>query len=82
MDPPGSSCSRNTARGNRVRAGDGRVYAYDRYFFSNRSADIRLLFIWACGLIGANATQAGAANVSVARRDSVAILNGFLGPKR
>jgi hypothetical protein len=67
---------------NHVRSASGHAYSYDRYFFTNTSSDIRALFIWACRLIGVDARPAGIRNVSVARRDSVAILNEFLGPKR
>jgi hypothetical protein len=34
---------------NRVRGANGRPYAYTRYFFTNRSDDIRQLFVEACG---------------------------------
>jgi hypothetical protein len=57
-------------------------YAYPRYFFSNRSAEIRELFMWACGLIGVQSRQNNAWNISVARRASVEILDSFIGPKR
>ncbi|HVU78976.1 MAG TPA: hypothetical protein VHC67_15475 [Gaiellaceae bacterium] len=33
---------------NPVRSSAGRLYLYDRYVFSNRSADIKGLFRWAC----------------------------------
>ena len=58
-----------------------RGYSYPRYFFSNRSSDIRALFLMACGRIGIQARRAGAWNVSVARRDDVALLDTFIGPK-
>ncbi len=66
---------------NPTRAGSGRLYEYDRYFFSNTSDDIRELFSWACSLIGVESRRSNAKNISVARRASVAILNEFLGPK-
>jgi hypothetical protein len=50
--------------------------------FTNHSRDIRELFRWACGLVGVETRLASWRNVSVARRDSVAKLNEFLGPKR
>jgi hypothetical protein len=61
----------------------GRVaeYAYARYFFSNMSADIRGLFCMACERIGVRWTQSNARNISVAHRDSVALLDTFIGPK-
>jgi hypothetical protein len=67
---------------NRVTSSAGRTYCYDRYFFTNESAEIKELFRWACDIIGVETRLAGRRNVSVARRSSVAILNTFLGPKR
>jgi hypothetical protein len=67
---------------NRVTSSAGRMYSYDRYFFTTESAEIKELFRWACGLIEVETRVAGRRNVSVARRSSVAILNTFLGPKR
>jgi hypothetical protein len=62
---------------NRVRG-----YVYPRYFFTNMSSDIRQLFVWACSLVGVDCRADGPRNISVARRESVAILDGFVGPKR
>jgi hypothetical protein len=61
----------------------GRVaeYAYPRYFFSNLSADIRALFCEYCERLGVRWTQSNARNISVSHRPSVAILDGFIGPK-
>lgn len=61
----------------------GRVaeYAYPRYFFTNLSADIRGIFCRHCELLGIRWTQSNARNISVAHRRSVAILDGFVGPK-
>ena len=61
----------------------GRVaeYAYPRYFFSNRSADIRGLFCEYCARLGIRTTQSNPRNISVAHRDSVAALDAFVGPK-
>ena len=67
---------------NRVQSTAGRWYVYERYTFSNRSDDIRELFVWACELIGVESRRMNRMNVSVAKRGSVAILNEFLGPKR
>jgi hypothetical protein len=66
---------------NRVRV-EGRDYAYPRYQFSNRSDDIRKLFTDACDLLGVEWRQWTRYHVSVARRESVAILDAFVGPKR
>ena len=70
---------------NRVRrplkSGD-RTYAYRRYFFSNRSSDIRRMFTETCALIGVDTKPDGPYLVSVARRASVDLLDTFIGPKR
>jgi hypothetical protein len=62
----------------------GRVaeYAYVRYFFTNYSADIRRIFCEQCDLLGIHWTQSSFKNISIAHRDSVAILDSFIGPKR
>jgi hypothetical protein len=57
-------------------------YEYPRYFFSNRSAELRELFMWACSLIGVESRPNNRWNISVAKRESVAILDSFIGPKR
>ena len=61
----------------------GRVaeYDYPRYFFSNRSADIRGLFCEYCEKLGIRWTQSNPRNISVAHRTSVALLDSFVGPK-
>src|SRR5215211_1540517 len=61
----------------------GRVarYEYPRYFFTNLSADIRLIFCDHCELLGVRWTQSNPRNISVSHRDSVSILDSFIGPK-
>jgi hypothetical protein len=61
----------------------GRVaeYAYPRYFFTNLSADIRGIFCEHCELLGIRWTQSNPRNISVSHRESVAILDRFVGPK-
>jgi hypothetical protein len=59
----------------------GRDYAYPRYQFSNRSDDIRRLFTDACDLLGIAWRPWGRFHVSVARREAVATLDTFIGPK-
>ena len=54
---------------------------YPRYFFSNLSADIRAMFAATCALVGVDSRPDGVRNVSVARRESVAILDELVGPK-
>jgi hypothetical protein len=61
---------------NRVQRG-----VYPRYFFSNYSAQIREMFIWACTLVGVESRAAGPRNIAVSRRASVAILDRLVGPK-
>jgi hypothetical protein len=62
----------------------GRVaeYAYPRWFFSNRSDDIRSLFCATCDAVGVRWTLSNARNVSVAQRRSVALLDEHIGLKR
>jgi hypothetical protein len=66
---------------NRVRV-KGREYEYPRYQFSNRSDDIRRIFTDACDRLGVEWTPWTRFHVSVAKRDSVALLDRFVGPKR
>jgi hypothetical protein len=66
---------------NRVTVG-GKRYAYPRYTFSNTSPDIRALFTRSCEMLGIEWRPMNALNVSVARKDSVAALDAFVGPKR
>jgi hypothetical protein len=66
---------------NRVRGANGRPYAYTRYMFCNRSADIRQLFVDACGRLGVDCRQMNRYNISVARRASVERLDEIVGPK-
>jgi hypothetical protein len=63
-------------------SGRRRKYAYPRYFFSNLSPDIRRLFCEYCERVGVHWTQSNARNISVADRQSVAVLDGFIGEKR
>ncbi len=57
------------------------TYEYARYFFSNRSAGIRAIFCQHCELLGIRWTRSNARNISVAQRDSVRLLDTFVGPK-
>ena len=61
----------------------GRVaeYAYPRWFFSNRSDDIRGLFCEYCERLGIRWTQSNPRNISVSHRDSVALLDSFVPAK-
>lgn len=59
----------------------GKTYEYVRYFFSNRSGDIRTLFQDACGVLGVDSRHNNQFSVSVAKRYSVAVLEEIIGPK-
>jgi hypothetical protein len=65
---------------NRVHA-KGKDYAYPRYQFSNRSDDIRKMFTRACDALGVSWSRWTRYHISVAQRDSVALLDRFVGPK-
>jgi hypothetical protein len=62
-------------------AGGPREYAYVRYFFTNLSSDIRLLFCTSCAQLGIHWTRSSHKNISVAAGESVALLDSFVGPK-
>jgi hypothetical protein len=66
---------------NRVHV-KGRDYAYPRYQFSSRSDDIRQLFVYGCELLGIAWRPWGRYHISVARRESVALLDEHVGQKR
>jgi hypothetical protein len=66
---------------NRVRGASGQRYEYPRYQFTNRSDDIRALFVRACDAVGVECRRMNRYNVAVSRRASVALLDSFIGPK-
>jgi hypothetical protein len=55
---------------------------YPRYHFSNVSADIKGIFGRACDALGIEWRPHNRRSLSVARRESVALLDQFVGPKR
>ncbi len=59
-----------------------KTYRYPRYFFTNKSDDIRRIFCDACDRLGIEWRQNKADEVNVARRDSVARMDRLVGPKR
>ncbi len=59
-----------------------RRYAYTRYLFANESRDILRLFGEACDRIGVEWRYNRPNSISIARRESVARLEAFIGPKR
>jgi transcriptional regulator with XRE-family HTH domain len=56
-------------------------YEYPRYFFTNYSEDIRRIFCDHCELLGIRWTRSSWKNISVSHRDSLALLDEFVGPK-
>lgn len=63
---------------NRVSKGK---YAYPRYFFTNTSPDILQIFRNACDTAGIGYRDSRWNAISIARRDDVASLDAFVGPK-
>jgi hypothetical protein len=59
-----------------------KTYRYPRYQFTNRSADIRAIFCEYCDKLGIEWRQMNRWNISVARRESVAEMDRFVGPKQ
>jgi hypothetical protein len=60
----------------------GARYAYPRYEFSNRSEDIKAILCEHLDLLGIAWRRRGPYAISVARREAVAALDAFIGPKR
>jgi len=59
-----------------------KTYAYPRYLFTNRSLDIQQqIFCDACDRLGIAWRHDGPWNISVARREAVAIMDRHVGPK-
>ncbi len=58
-----------------------RTYSYPRYFFSNTSIDIQGIYTGALDLLRIPWRQNRWNSISVARRDAVAALDEFVGPK-
>jgi hypothetical protein len=65
---------------NRVK-GAGKRYAYPRYQFTNHSADIRRIFCDYLDALNISWRPVTWRNISIARRDAVAKLDAFVGPK-
>jgi Homeodomain-like domain len=59
-----------------------KTYRYPRYQFSNRSADIRAIFCEYCDKLGIESRQMNRWNISINRRESVAKMDWFVGPKQ
>ena len=56
-------------------------YSYPRYFFTNVSGDIRQIFRDVCDVIRVPHRDSRWDTISIARRDGVAALDAFIGPK-
>ncbi|WP_371672179.1 helix-turn-helix domain-containing protein [Streptomyces sp. NBC_00289] len=69
----------------RLVAGERKRYEYPRYFFANKSDDIRKLFTDTLDKVGVEWTTLARGsdpfNVSIARKASVALLDAHVGPK-
>ncbi|MFH7596216.1 transcriptional regulator [Streptomyces racemochromogenes] len=60
---------------------NGKRYEYPRYFFTNKSIDITGLFTSALDRMGVQWKQANTHNISIARKESVALMDVHVGPK-
>lgn len=56
-------------------------YSYPRYFFTNYSADIQAIFCRTCDRLGIRWSRSNWRNISISHRESVALLDRFVGPK-
>lgn len=69
----------------RLVAGERKRYEYPRYFFSNKSDDIRKLFTDTLDKVGVEWTSLARGsdpfNISIARKASVALMDTHVGPK-
>jgi hypothetical protein len=65
----------------RQRVGD-KVYAYERYAFTNRSQDIIEILFDHLNLLGIRSTRPGSGKLAIDRRTEVAKLDAFVGSKR
>ena len=59
-----------------------KTYRYSRYEFTNRSEDIKRIFCAACDRLEIDWRVMNAKTISIARRESVARMDQFIGPKR
>ncbi|MFG3225033.1 transcriptional regulator [Kitasatospora sp. NPDC048194] len=69
----------------RTVGGVPKRYEYPRYFFTNTSADIIRLFTTTLDAVGVQwkhgSRSNGGFNISIARKDSVALMDAHIGPK-
>jgi hypothetical protein len=76
-----SDGSRITNWTERAVGGERKRYEYPRYFFTNKSDDIRRLYTDTLDQLGVAWRQTNAWNISIARRASVALMDLHVGPK-
>jgi Homeodomain-like domain len=57
-------------------------WSHPRYAFANASHDIRAIFCVTCELLGLRWTASAGRTIYVSRKDDVALLDLFVGPKR
>jgi hypothetical protein len=62
-------------------AGERKRYEYTRYFFTNASTDIRDLYCRTLDMVGVEWRQSNWRNISVAKKNSVALMDLHVGPK-
>lgn len=65
----------------RMVNGEPKRYEYPRYFFTNKSADIQRLYCETLDGLGISWKMANKYNISVARKESVALMDVHVGPK-
>ncbi|MER5872553.1 transcriptional regulator [Streptomyces sp. NPDC002044] len=65
----------------RLVGGVRKRYEYPRYFFTNKSGDITGLLTATLDRLGVEWKRANACNVSIARKESVALMDLHIGPK-
>lgn len=76
-----SDGSRSTNRVRHALKDGDRWYEYPRYFFTNESTDIMRLFPDALDLLGIAWKRSNRNNISIAKREAVARMDAFVGPK-
>lgn len=59
-----------------------KTYVYPRYLFTNVSEDIKRIFCRVCDLLGIEWREMNVKTISIARCESVAMMDEFVGPKR
>ena len=76
-----SDGSRSINRVHRPTLSGMKEYRYVRYFFTNESVDIRSLFTDTCARVGVSCRRMTHNDISIARQESVRLMDEFIGPK-